>query len=522
MARRRDVRPVGLSPEGWENPVSLPAVPAVPTAQAAQAADAELREVVARLARDPRVRYAEVRFTDEETESLRVRESADSGRQSSVDASRSRGVGVRVLGARTWGFACTPRLDGASLRAAAERAVAIADAASRIARATVALPPRPPERGVYATPYARDPFTVPTGERLALLEGAVKALLGAPVVHAEAHASASRMTKRLVTTEGTDVTQTILVGACNMHAIADDGRSQPETRSYPTWSGCDAFQGGWERVLALDLAGHAPRVRQEAIDLLSAPPCPAGEVDVILESSQVALQVHESCGHPTELDRALGTEITLAGGSFLEPRLLGTLRYGSDAVTITADAVAPGGAGTFGWDDEGTPAGTHPLVERGLFVDYLSSRETAAALGRPSTGTMRASGWDRVPLIRMTNVSLAPGSGSLDDLIADTQDGVLIATDRSWSIDDQRLDFQFSCELAWEIKGGKRTRLLKRPLYAGSTPAFWGSCDAVCGPEEWTLWGISSCGKGDPIQLMHVGHGAAPARFRRVRVGSTT
>ena len=330
-----------------------------------------------------------------------------------------------------------------------------------------------------------------------------------------------RLDKLLFCTDGTRVRQRHVHGACGMHLVAADDAGETVRRSYPTWGGGDAFQGGYERARALDLAGQAPRIAEEAEELLAAPLCPEGERDLLLESSQVALQVHESCGHPTELDRAFGTEITLAGGSFLEPSMLGSFRYGSDVVTLTADAVTEGGLGTFGWDDEGTPAGRHTLVDRGVFVDYLSSRETAAMLGRESTGTMRASGWDRIPLIRMTNVSLAPGRGSLEDLVADTADGVLMATDRSWSIDDQRLDFQFACELAWEIKRGKRTRMLRSPLYAGRTPDFWASCDAVCGPEEWTMWGIASCGKGDPIQIMGVGHGAAPARFRRVRVGSS-
>jgi TldD protein len=304
-----------------------------------------------------------------------------------------------------------------------------------------------------------------------------------------------------------------------MRAVAVSDTGDAETRSFPTWEGCDGFQGGWERIGALDLAGNAERVRDEAVALLRAPRCPSGEMDLILESSQVALQIHESCGHPTELDRALGTEITLAGGSFLQPSMTGSFRYGSDIVTLTADSVADGGLGTFGWDDEGTPAGTHVLVDRGVFTDWLSNRETAAGIGRASTGTMRASGWDRTPLIRMTNVSLAAREGSLEDLIADTKRGVLVATDKSWSIDDQRLDFHFACEIGWEIENGKRTRIVKNPMYGGSTPAFWGSCDAVCGPEEWKLWGIDTCGKGEPMQAIGVGHGAAPARFRRVQVG---
>ena len=205
----------------------------------------------------------------------------------------------------------------------------------------------------------------------------------------------------------------------------------------------------------------------------------------------------------------------------MQPGMLGKLRYGSPLVSIVADATVPGGNGTFGWDDEGVPAARHALVERGLFVDYLSSRETAAALGRASTGTMRAESWNRAPIIRMVNVSLEPGdAGTLEDLVADTDDGLLVATDKSWSIDDLRLNFQFTCELAWEIKRGKRTRILRDPLYTGITPRFWRSCDAICGRDEWRLWGIVTCGKGDPMQTMQVGHGAAPARFRGVTIGN--
>jgi TldD protein len=329
--------------------------------------------------------------------------------------------------------------------------------------------------------------------------------------------------KHLLTTEDTDVTQTFTFGACGMHVYArgDDGTSQ--RRSYPTWQGGDGFQGGWERVAAIALRDHVDTVREEALALLSAPPCPAGPSTLLLESSQVALQLHESCGHPTELDRALGSEISLAGGSFLQPGLLGRLRYGSPLVTIVADATSEGGHGTFGWDDEGVPAGKHPLVDRGVFVDYLSSRETAAALGRASTGTMRAEGWNRAPIIRMVNVSLEPGAaGTLEDLVAGTDDGILVATDKSWSIDDLRLNFQFSCEIAWEIKNGRRTRILRDPFYTGITPKFWGSCDAICGESDWRLWGVSSCGKGDPMQTMHVGHGAAPIRVRGVTMGSAS
>nr|MBA3586566.1 TldD/PmbA family protein [Chloroflexota bacterium] len=198
----------------------------------------------------------------------------------------------------------------------------------------------------------------------------------------------------------------------------------------------------------------------------------------------------------------------------------GKLRYGSELVSIDADATAPGGLGTFGYDDEGVPAQNVPLIENGLLVGYLTSRETAPVIGRQSMGSARAWTWSHIPLIRMTNINLRPGNaGSLDDLIADTRDGIFMSINKSWSIDDRRLNFQFGDQAGWLIRNGKLTTLVKNPTYTGITPRFWGSCDAICGPSEWTLWGLPNCGKGEPMQVGHVGHGAAPARFRRVQVG---
>jgi TldD protein len=229
--------------------------------------------------------------------------------------------------------------------------------------------------------------------------------------------------------------------------------------------------------------------------------------------------VHESCGHPIELDRVFGSEAAYAGTSFLTTEKLDTFRYGSPVVNMTAESLSLGGLGTFGWDDEGVPATTTPIVRDGMFVGYLMSRESARKLGRPSNACMRASGWNRMPIIRMINVNLEPGDWTLDDLIADTDYGIFMDTNRSWSIDDKRLNFQFGTEIAYEIKQGKLGRLLKNATYTGMTPQFWGSCDAVCNRNHWTIWGTPNCGKGQPPQTAHTGHGTAPARFRNVRVG---
>ncbi|HUI37057.1 MAG TPA: TldD/PmbA family protein, partial [Gaiellaceae bacterium] len=240
---------------------------------------------------------------------------------------------------------------------------------------------------------------------------------------------------------------------------------------------------------------------------------------VVIDAEQTGLQVHESVGHPTELDRVYGTEAAYAGTSFVKADDLGSLRYGSEHMNITADSTTPGGLGSFAFDDEGVPAGREPVVREGILRGFLTSRETAARIGSSSGGSMRADSWSRMPLVRMTNLHLEPGEGSLDELIAGVDEGVFLQTNKSWSIDDKRLNFQFGTQIAWEIKGGKLGRMLRDATYTGQTPVFWGSLDAVAGPEEWTLHGLTNCGKGQPGQHAHVSHGASPARFRNVQVG---
>ena len=267
------------------------------------------------------------------------------------------------------------------------------------------------------------------------------------------------------------------------------------------------------------------RIAEEAVALHKADQCPEGKFDIILDNSQLGLQIHESVGHPIELDRVLGMEANFAGTSFLTLDKLRTLRYGSDLVNVVADARQEHGPGlgTFGFDDEGVAAQCTPIITNGLFTGYLSSRETAHTIGESrSGGTLRAEGWNRLPIIRMTNVSILPGKKPLtcEELIGDTDDGIYMETNRSWSIDDRRYQFQFSTEIGWEIKGGKKIRMLKNPSYSGITTEFWNSCDAICNAEHWTLWGTPNCGKGQPMQTMGTGHGASPSRFRNVHIGA--
>ncbi len=465
--------------------------------------------------------YADARHIADEREQLVVRD----GRVERIYRGTSEGVGVRVIADGAWGFAARAGRDPAAVEEACAAALTTARAAARLSPARVALAEEEPQRGHYATPVAEDPFAVPVAEKLALLDGVTSALRargGAAARAASAHLHARRQQKSLATSDGTAVTQDLVYSGCGMKLVVEkDGEVQH--RSYPIELDGGVGAGGFEVVRRFDLPGNVDRIADEALALVAAPLCPAGTTTLILDTPQLALQIHESCGHPTEADRAFGEEVSLAGASFLLPEKLGRFRYGSTLVNLTADALAPGGLGTFGWDDEGAPARKTPLVARGQHVGYLTSRETAARLGLPrSGGCVRAENWNRFPIVRMVNVSLEPDprGPSLEELIADTADGLLLGSNKSWSIDDLRLNFQFGCELAWEIKRGKRTRILRNPVYTGSTPRFWSGCDAVGGPDAFRLWGFVSCGKGDPMQLMAVGHGCPPARFRDVSVGS--
>ncbi len=461
--------------------------------------------------------YADARFVRGREEQVHVKTGAVQG----LEVHEGQGIGVRVIADGAWGFASTTATDPEAVAETARLAVRIARASATAKTDDLRLSEVEPARAKAAHTARRDPFAVPLEERIALLLDCDRAMaVDERVKVREGFIRLVREEKHFASSEGADIFQErIETGAgIEARAVAPDG-SDTQVRSYPSSHGGIMGTRGWEIVEEMDLLGNAERVGREAAELLEAPHCPAGVKDIILEGSQLALQVHESCGHPIELDRVLGMEASFAGTSFLTPDKLGSFRYGSEAVNITADATVPGGLGSFAYDDEGVPGQRTPIVTEGLFVGYLSSRETAPVLGQTSSGTMRADGPNRLPLIRMTNINLEPGDWSLDEIIADTQDGLYLLTNTSWSIDDKRLNFQFGTELAYEIKGGSLGRILKNATYNGITPEFWGACDAVGKRAEWVMWGVPNCGKGEPVQSAHVGHGASSARFRQVRVG---
>ena len=460
--------------------------------------------------------YADIRIVRRRDESIAVK----TGRVEGVASGESEGFGIRVIVDGAWGFASSNRLEADEVDRIAAQAVRIARASATALRNRVRLDDRPPAHGTYETPLVEDPFAIPLEARIAELLEADRIASGVKgIAYTESTYAAQREWKTFAASDGSYTEQTITHVGAGVEANAIEG-DEHQRRSYPDAGG--GWQAaGYEYVRGLHLAEHAGTLAEEAVELLTAPQCPSGRSTIVLDPSQLYLQIHESCGHPTELDRVFGTEASYAGTSFLTTdKLEAGFRYGSDLIDIVADATAPGGMGTFGWDDEGVAAQAVPLVKEGIFVGYLSSRETAPRIGRRSGGAMRADGWNRIPLIRMTNINLLPKPGmSLDEIVADTDDGLYLKSNRSWSIDDRRLNFQFATEVAREIKGGKLGRLYKNPTYTGITYEFWRSCDAVGDERSYRMLGTPNCGKGEPGQVGHVGHAVSGARFRDVQIG---
>ena len=462
--------------------------------------------------------YADVRVMD-----IRQRDlSTKNGEVGTLVEGETLGIGIRVIVNGAWGFASTDLLTKEGVQACAAQAVAIAKASSLAKKEDVALAPEKAYVDTWQNPFLKDPFRIPVERQIGLLLAAdaeMQRVKG--ITLAEGSMTFKRIEQLFVSSAGSSIHQVKMHAGAGIVATSFAG-SEIQKRSYPNSFGGQHALQGYELVESFDLVGNAGRVAEEAVELHSAVQCPERTGTIILGGSQLGLQIHESVGHPIELDRVLGQEANFAGMSFLTIEKLRKLKYGSDIVNVVADArIEHGpGLGTFAYDDEGVPAQCTPIITNGLFTGYLSSRETASEIGESrSGGTMRTESWNRLPMIRMTNISINPGSWSYDDLVADTDDAIFMETNRSWSIDDRRYHFQFSTEIGWEIKGGRKGRMIKNPSYSGITTEFWNSCDAICSREHWTLWGTPNCGKGQPMQTMGTGHGASPARFRNIKTG---
>ena len=460
--------------------------------------------------------YADIRSVETSQERFVVR----NGAVETITKDESTGFGIRVLINGAWGFASSPDITSDNLNKTTALAIQIAKASASHNRNAVDLGPAVTSKGTYITPIEIDPFKIPLDQKIDLLLQSDKSMASVKKIRSRLSSLVFiREHKIFANTEGAYTDQTIYESGGGIQSTAV-GDSEVQRRSYPQMNGRQQGCAGWEYITSLDIPGNSEKTAMEAAALLTAESCPTDIItDVIIGGSQLALQVHESCGHPIELDRVLGEEAAYAGTSFLTPDKLNNFAYGSEYVNITADSLRTPGLGSFGWDDEGVPSQTTPIVSSGQFVGYLMSRESASTLGLTSNGCMRASSWNRLPMIRMTNVSLEAGTWSLDDLISDTDSGIFMETNRSWSIDDRRYNFQFGTEMGYEIKNGKIGKLLKNCTYTGITPEFWNSCDAVCNSDHWVMWGTPNCGKGQPGQIGHTGHGASPARFRNIRVG---
>jgi len=466
------------------------------------------------LLRQHNVDYADVRINDIAEEHI----TTVNMKVQSISTSRTRGFGVRVYLDGSMGFAASQ--DFSKMEETALMALDIAKA-SRIAQKQPAiLAKKDVVVDHYSTPIKTDPFTVSKKTKLELLFTAEKIMREtAPTLFkTEGSMDFRKEHKTFADTEGSYITQTLYESGGGLAAIAAS-QTDMQRRTFPNSFRGNFATAGYEFVEGLGLIENAAQVATEAVELLQAETCPSGVFDVVIDSSQLTLQIHESIGHPIELDRVLGYEAGYAGTSFLNPAMKG-FKYGSECVNVVADATIVGGLGSFGYDDEGVAAQCVPIITQGVFQNFVSSRDTAATIGSTSNGTARADSWNRPPIVRMTNINLLPGNFELDELIAGIEDGLLLSANKSWSIDDKRVNFQFACEIAYEIKQGRLTgKKYKNPIYTGITPEFWGSCDGVASEKYWRMFGTPNCGKGQPGQVAHVGHGSSPARFRNVKVG---
>jgi TldD protein len=452
--------------------------------------------------------YADIRLVNTVIESVSM-----INENPASEESNDLGAGIRVLYQSGWGFASTDDLEPENIRETTRKAFSLARGSSKIGSKLTRVK-EPVHVDKWESPRKRDPFSISTEAKFEVLKDVTSEMKAEGVVARRGQIISTKIEKYFANSEGSKVYQDLVQTGAQI-VVAAKGPSGVQRRSDQQYA-----LEGYELIDELDLPGKAPVLTKEALELTRAPACKEGRSDVIISADQVGLQVHESCGHPIELDRVLGYEANFAGRSFLTPDQLGKLQYGSEHVNIVMDATLSHGQGlgTFAYDDEGVEAQRKYAIKNGKLVGYLMSRSTAQTIGETrSNGCMRADTY-QLPIIRMTNVSLEPGDWDYDELIEDTKDGILMDTNYGWSIDQKRYNFQFNCEKGYRIKNGSIEEMIRGPGYSGITPEFWNACDAVCNKKSWVLWGTPNCGKGQPQQVMGTGHGASPSRFRDIRV----
>jgi len=454
------------------------------------------------------VDYADIRFKNISTEQI----TAENGQVSNLSTTRSQGAGIRVYVNGAMGFAASSDMD--KLKVTVKLAYDTALASAILLRNKVVLSPKEAITDDYCTPISIVPSDVPLDKKINLLLFCNEAMGKVEgISNCTAYMDFRKEEVVFADTDDSYIYQEFYQSGGGIEALAKDQR-----RSYG-----NLLRAGYEAVLDLKLPERAEKIAKEAVALSKAEDCPAGEFDLILMPTQLQLQIHESVGHPTELDRVLGSEAAFAGASFVSADDLdGSLKYGSEHVSIVADAVdmyEESGLGAFGYDDEGVPAQNITLIDKGVFKNFQSSRDNAPVVSQKSHGMGISDGWSNLPIVRMTNINLEPGTYDFDKMLSEIGYGFLLEENKSWSIDDKRINFQFACEIAREIKDGKLTgKIYKNPIYTGKTTEFWGSCDAVCNKNFRQMIGVPNCGKGQPMQMMRCAHASQPARFRKVRM----
>lgn len=527
MERREFIKTIGVTGaafavEPWSYAIGSPAQANAP---GPDAAEKELALLAVDTAKAAGATYADVRISRHLFESIATRE-----RQiTNVAKTESYGIGVRALVGGSWGFWGSRDISKESVARTAREAVAIAKANDRIAPAkTVLAPVRRVPDGRWVTPHQVDPFKVPVEEKAALLfKTNEEALKVKGVGFVSSSVSSVKESRLLATTDGSVIQQTFIRinPDVNITAVAAD-RSDFQSRGAVV----EAAGRGWEYVVELQLAENAIRWGEEAVMKLSATPVAPGTYDLVLHPSNLWLTIHEAIAHPTELDRALGFEANYAGTTFLAPpeKILGKYRLGPNFMTFMGTRIEPGGCATVGWDDEGVPATEWPIIDKGIVVNYQTTREQVDFISqhtkvRQSLGCAFGEDWSSIPFPRMPNVSLMPGKQDLsnEDVIGETKNGVMVEGRGSYSIDHQRYNFQFGGQVFWEIKNGKRGRMLRDVAYVARSPEFWNSMAVIGGRRTYYLGSTFGDAKGQPVQSNAVSHGCPIALFRNVKIINT-
>jgi TldD protein len=488
------------------------------TAQAADVDKNKLADVALATAKTAGASHADIRINRYRIESVSTREE----QVQQVARNQSFGFGVRVLVKGAWGFAANSNVTEDEVRRITRQAVEIAKANAVYQRKPITLVPVAKVEATWKSSFQKDPFDVPLDEKIRfLLKLNETALKVKGVNFVNSGVSFVNEQKFYASTDGSRIEQYLIRSNPSFSVTAiDQTRSDFQQRN--SLAGPQSI--GYEYLENYPWLVEAEQAGNEVVEKLKARPVEPGKYDLVLHPSHLWLTIHESVGHSTELDRALLWEADYAGTSFLTPDKTGKFQFGSKLVNFFADRIQPQGLATVGYDDDGVPAQRWYLIKEGVFVDWQTTRDLAGLMGRKSSyGCSHADSWSSVPFPRMPNVSLEPAKGqvSLDDLLADVKNGILIFGRGSYSIDQQRYNFQFGGQTFWEVKDGRKGAMLRDVAYQSRTPDFWGACDGLGGEATYSLDGSFNDGKGEPTQSNAVSHGCPVARFRQINVLNT-